>query len=199
MKTTIVAIGVVLLIIGIGISAYGFNSPSSTTSTTTSTSTVPVVRDTSRTVLALGFWALGAQNLSPGEVVTGTVSMSNYSAAQGPSFFYIQNESTFIAWGACAPCDVSNAVNQTIPSSGSYTFTWTVPTSGSYYFVLDNSAYNASAPATFVASTSASTSVPVTVTSSNTTLEYAGVSIVIIGAIVLAAGIVVGASRTKQD
>ncbi|HZW84819.1 MAG TPA: hypothetical protein VFE91_02820, partial [Nitrososphaerales archaeon] len=191
--------GVVVLIIGFAIAGFGLTTPVTTTTTTTGTTTQALVRSTQRTVLANGFWAMGAANLQPGEVVTGSVSVSNYSAAKGPVYVYVQNESSFIAWGGCAPCGGTNELNKSLPSSGSYSFTWTAPKGGSYFFVLDSDYYGAAAPASFQATGVASGTSSSTSTAPNTTLNYGGFGVAVLGAIILAAGLVMGAPAPKKQ
>jgi hypothetical protein len=198
MKATIAALGIVVLIAGVGILAYGLSAPLTSSSASTSTATGAVVGDTNRVVSANGFWAMGAANLNQGEPVTGTVSISNYSAAMGPIFVYVQNESNFIAWGACAPCGVSNVLNQTLPSSGSYTLSFTAPSKGSFYFVLDNSYYGDASPATFSANGQTVQITQLSITSGNTNLNYGGAAIAVIGSVILGAGIVMGTHPTKK-
>ncbi|MDA4120258.1 MAG: hypothetical protein OK436_06690, partial [Thaumarchaeota archaeon] len=120
MKTSWVAVGIVVLLAGLAIAAYGLSTPTTTTSTTTTTTTAAVVRTTNRVVSPTGFWAMGAANLNQGEMVTGSVSVNNFSTAKGPIFVYVQNESSYIAWGACFPCAGTNALNKSLPSSGTY-------------------------------------------------------------------------------
>ncbi|GEM_PF-6481868 len=198
MKTTIAAIGIVVLIAGVGILAYGLSSPSTSTSTSTTTTTGSVVGNTNRVVSPNGFWAMGAANLNQGEPVTGTVSISNYSASDGPIFIYAQNESTFIAWGACAPCGASNLLNQTLPSSGSLSFSITAPSQGSYYFVLDSSNYGKASPATFSANGQVAQSTQLDITSPNSGLNYGGVVIAVIGSVILGMGLVMGTTRPTK-
>ncbi len=198
MRAQLVAVGIVVLLAGIAVAAYGLSSPISQTSTTTATTTAAVVRDTGRTVSANGFWAMGAANLNSGEQITGTVSVSNFSAAKGPIFIYVQNESSFIAWGGCAPCGGTNELNKTLSSSGSYSISWTAPSSGSYYFVLDASYYGAAAPAHFSATGVTTASTQTTQSSPNTTLNYGGFAVAVLGAVLLAAGIVMGSAAKKE-
>jgi hypothetical protein len=198
MKAPWVAVGIVLLLAGFAIAAYGLANPTSTTSTTTTTTTDAVVRSTNRVVSPTGFWAMGAANLNQGETITGSVSVSNFSSAKGPIFVYVQNESSYIAWAACFPCGGTNELNKSLPSSGSYTISWTVPKAGSYYFVLDDDYYNAAAPASFSATGLTTGSSPTTQTTPNNTLNYGGVAVAVIGAIVLGVGIVAGAPAKKQ-
>ncbi|MDA4127581.1 MAG: hypothetical protein OK452_10350 [Thaumarchaeota archaeon] len=198
MKTSWVAVGIVVLLAGLAIAAYGLSTPTTTTSTTSTTTTAAVVRTTNRVVSPTGFWAMGAANLNQGEMVTGSVSVSNFSAAKGPIFVYVQNESSYIAWGACFPCAGTNALNKSLPSSGTYTISWTAPNAGSYFFVLDDSYYNAAAPASFSATGVTSASAQTTQTTPNNTLNYGGVAVAVIGAIVLGIGITAGAPAKKQ-
>ena len=198
MRVQIVAIGAVVLLVGIALLAYGIATPVTQTTSTTTSTTVAVVRDTGRTVSANGFWAMGAANLVAGEKITGTVSVDNFSASKGPLFIYVQNESTFINWGGCAPCGASNVLNATLPSSGSYSLSWTATQAGSYYFVLDASSYGAAAPSHFSATGAEVMNVQTTQTNSNDTLNYGGLAVAIIGAIILAAGLVMGPPAMKK-
>ncbi len=198
MKSQIAAVGVVVLVIGIAIAGFGLSNPVTQTSTTTTTTTEAVVRDTGRTVTANGFWAMGAANLNAGEQVTGTVSVDNFSASDGPMFIYVQNESSFIAWGGCAPCGATDQVNASLPSSGSYSINWTAPKAGSYYFVLDGSYYRAAAPSHFAAAGVANVSSQSTETSPNTTYNYGGFAVAVLGAIALAGGLVAGPAAKKE-
>ncbi len=198
MRTQLVAAGIVVLLIGVAIAVYGLSTPESQTTTTTTTTTQALVRDTSRVVSPNGFWAMGAANVVQGESVTGSVSVSNYSKSDGPIFVYVLDEPTFIDWGGCAPCGESHAaVNASLSTSGSYSISWTAPAAGSYYFVLDSSYYGAAAPASFSASGVANTSVQSTQSVPNSTFNYAGFAIAVLGAIVLAAGVMLGPTAKK--
>lgn len=197
MRSQLVAVGAVVLLVGVAIAFYGLSTPLTQTNTTTTTTTQALVRDTSRVVSTNGFWAMGAANVAEGESVTGSVSVSNYSASDGPIFLYVQDEPTFINWGGCAPCGVTSAVNATLSPSGTYSISWTAPAAGSYYFVLDASYYNAAAPATFSAAGVTTASVQSTQTSPNTTYNYVGFAVAVLGAIVLAAGLVIGPTAKK--
>jgi hypothetical protein len=198
MRAQLVAVGAVILIVGIAIAAYGLATPVTQTTSTTTTSTGAVVRDTGRTVTANGFWAMGAANLANGEKITGTVTVDNFSSSKGPMFIYVQNESSFIAWGGCAPCGATNELNASLPTSGSYSISWTAPKAGSYYFVLDASYYGAAAPSHFSATGVTSTNTQTTQTNPNTTLNYGGFVVAILGSLVLAAGLVLGPAAKKQ-
>ncbi len=197
MKTAIIAAGILVLLVGIAVIAYGLSSPTTSTSASTTTASDPVVPNTSRTISTNGFWAMGAASLVPGESVTGTVAVSNYSSSAGPIFVYVQNESTFIAWGACAPCGVSNQLNKSLSSTGSYTFTWTAPQAGSYYFVLDAEYYNAAAPASFSANAMTTSTIQISQSTPNTTVNYGGVAVAVVGAIILGMGLIVGTQARK--
>ncbi len=198
MKTSIIAAGLLVLVVGIAIAAYGLATPTTQTSSTTTSTTAAVVPSTNRVISTSGFWAMGAASLTPGESVTGTVTVSNYSSSKGPIFVYIQNEPAFIAWGACAPCGGQNELNKSLSSSGSYTFTWSAPAAGSYYFVLDAEYYNAASPASFSAVGTTSATVQTSQTSPNTSLDYAGVGIAVVGAVILGAGLIVGTPAAKK-
>lgn len=199
MRSSIAVVGIVVLIAGFAIAGFGLTNPVTQTTTATSTSTQALVRTTQRTVSANGFWAMGAANLASGEAVSGSVTVSNFSASKGPIFVYVQNESSFIAWGGCAPCGGTNALNQSLPSSGTDTFSWTAPKAGSYYFVLDAEYYADAAPASFQANGVTSGTTTGTTTSPNTTLNYGGFGVAVLGAILLAAGVVMGAPAKKQN
>jgi hypothetical protein len=197
MKTIIIVAGILVLLVGIGVMAYGLSSPTTSTSSSATTASVAVVPNTSRTISTNGFWAMGAASLVPGESVTGTVTVSNYSSSAGPIFVYVQNESSFIAWGACAPCGGDNQLNKSLSSSGSYTFTWTAPQAGSYYFVLDADYYNAAAPASFSANAVTTSSVQISQSSPNSTVNYGGVGVAVVGAIILGIGLILGTQTRK--
>jgi hypothetical protein len=187
MKTAIVVIGVIILLIGVGLLAYGEANPIKTGGNSTSV----LSPQSTRAIDPDGTWSPGAQVLSKGETVTAKFTITNYSSSMGPIFLYVQNLSQFIAWGGCAPCTSPSLVNQTLPSSGTFTLTWTVPYNDSYYFTFDNEFYNASAPAVF----SANATVNSTTSSPNTTFLYSGVPLIIIGAIIIAIGLLVSGSR----
>ncbi|SRR5579875_109501 len=190
MRVTIAIIGIVILIIGIALVGYGASTPIKQTTTQTTTQDVALSPQTTRVIDANGVWSPGAQVLSKGEAITATFTLSNYSASQGPVFLYVQNISQFIKWGGCAPCTSPSLLNQTLPSSGTYTLSWTAPADGSYYFTFDDEAYGAAASAQFSASGNNVSSVPITTTSQNTTLLYSGAALIVIGAIVLAVGVI---------
>ncbi len=198
MRSALVAVGIIVLLAGVAVAAYGLSSPTTQTTTTVTTTTDALVRDTGRTVLANGFWAMGAANLNSGEQVTGTVSVSNFSASKGPIFIYVENESSFIAWGGCAPCGGTNEVNESLPSSGSLSISWTAPKAGSYYFVLESSYYGAAAPAHFSANGVATVNGELTQTTPNTTLNYGGFAVAVLGAFLLAGGMVMGPATKKE-
>jgi len=201
MKTSIAVVGVIILLIGAGVLVYGMNypSPPATTTTTTMTpSSVAVVPATSRTVDAGGLWSFG-MNLQKGETVSGTASIQGYNSSAGPVFFYIQNESTFIYWGGCAPCALPSGgytglANYTLPSSGTYSFTWTAPYSGAFYLAFDNENYNQKANAnlqatgSFPATTTTIVSSPPSSMTTNNNLVYAGAIVMVLGIIIVALG-----------
>ncbi|MDE1852429.1 MAG: hypothetical protein KGI38_01645 [Thaumarchaeota archaeon] len=198
MKAQLAAVGIVILLAGVAMAFYGLSTPITQSTTTTTTSTQALVRDTNRVVSPNGFWAMGAANLAKGESVTGSVSIANYTSSDGPIFVYVMDEPTFINWGGCVPCSESSAtVNATLSSSGTYSISWIAPAAGSYYFVLDASYYSASSPATFSANGVTTASVPSTQTTPNTTYNYAGVALAVLGALVLAAGLVLGTTAKK--
>ena len=173
--------------------------PNTQTKTTTVTSTQSIIRPANRVLSANGFWAMGAPNLQQGQKISYTVTVSNYTASEGPLFLYVQNESTFVAWGGCAPCAGTNEQNQSLSQSSPYSFSWTVPASGSYYFVLDASYYNASAAASFSATHVSTSTSQSTQTTPNTSLDYAGVIVAVVGAIVLGIGLVSGSPTKKEQ
>lgn len=195
MKPAIAIAGIVILIVGIALVGYGAMSPTSQTTTQTTTQSVSLTPQTNRVIDANGLWSPGAQVLSQGEQVTATFALTNYSSSQGPVFLYVQNISQFIKWGGCAPCTTPSIQNQTLPSSGTYTVTWTVPKSGSYYFSIDDESYNAAASAQFSANANQVNTVPVTTTQQNTTVLYSGAALIVVGAIVLALGVIVGGPK----
>ncbi len=199
MKAATISIGIVVLIIGAGVLVYGLSSPTTTTSTSTVTTSAPVVANADRVVSANGFWAMGAANLNQGEAVTGSVAISNFTSSAGPIFIYVQNESTFIAWGGCAPCGASNVLNQSLPSSGSYTLSFTAPKQGSYYFVLDADYYGKASPTTFSASGQTVQTSPISQSSPNSGLNYGGAIIATLGSVIIGAGIVMGARPPKPQ
>lgn len=199
MKSSIAIIGIVILIIGFAVAGYGMAYPNTQTNTITVTSTQSIIRPANRVISANGFWAMGAPNLQQGLKITYTVAVSNYTASDGPLFVYVLNESSFVAWGGCAPCAMTNQQNQSISQTSSSSFSWTVPAAGSYYFVVDASYYNASAAASFSATHTTTSSSQSTQTTANTSLDYAGVIVAIVGAIVLGIGLVTGSPTKKKQ
>jgi hypothetical protein len=141
---------------------------------------------------------MGAASLTQGQTVTGTVTVSNYSSKAGPIFVYVENEPAFIAWGACAPCGGQTQLNKSLSSTGSYTFTWTAPSAGSYYFVLDAEYYNAAAPSSFSATAATTTTIQTSQTTPNTTTDYAGVAVAVVGAVILGIGLIAGTPARKS-
>ncbi|MGI0086249.1 MAG: hypothetical protein ACREBQ_14310, partial [Nitrososphaerales archaeon] len=185
MKSVIVVAGIVVLIIGLGILVYGVYYSSSTTKT------VSVVPQSSSSVVANGMWELG-MNLQSGEKISGTAQILSYNATAGPVFLYIQNESTYIYWGGCAPCGLPsggyvNLENYTVGSNGMYSFTWSVPYTGAFYFVFDNENYNQNTNATMVATGAINST-----TSGNTTLVLSGLGVAVVGVIIAVAGATMG-------
>lgn len=195
MKPAIAIAGIVILIVGIALVGYGATSPTTSTTTQTTTQNVSLTPQTNRVIDANGLWSPGAEVLSQGQNVVATFTLTNYSSSQGPVFLYVQNISQFIAWGSCAPCTSPSLTNQTLPSSGTYTLTWTVPKSGSYYFSIDDESYNAAASAQFSANANQVSTNPVTSTQQNTTVLYAGAALIVVGAIVLALGVIAGGPK----
>jgi hypothetical protein len=194
LRTPILAAGIVVLLIGLGIWAFAAYTPSpNQTSTTTNTTTL--IPPASRNIDGNGDWSFGT-SLLQGERVTGTATIQNYNGSAGPAFFYVMNESLFIDWGGCAPCKEPTKSmgsihqgtfeNNTIPSTGTLSFAWTAPSTGGYYFVFDDSAYGAAAPATL----SASGVVSLAVTTSS---PYANGHLPLIGAVIALIGIIVSA------
>ncbi|MDG6901461.1 MAG: hypothetical protein JRM80_05815 [Nitrososphaerota archaeon] len=194
MKTTIVAAGIVVLLIGLGLWFFATSTPVPT-STSTTTTTASVIPSTNRNIDANGDWSHG-MNLQGGEAVTGTATIQNFNKSAGPAFFYIMNESVFIDWGGCAPCtEPSSAVghlaqgslvNSTMPTSGTLAFSYTAPTTGAYYVVFDNEAYGQSAQATVSATGVASSAV-------TTSSPYAGGYLPLIGAAIAVVGVIIAA------
>lgn len=197
MRASIAVAGIVILIIGVALLGYGVTTPVTNTITSTTTVTTAAMPQTNRNIDPNGIWSSGAQVLQKGEVLTGTFSISNYSSSAGRVFFYLQNESQFIAWGGCAPCNSPSINNWTAPSSGQYQFTWTVPYTGAFYFVFDDEGYGAVAPASFSA-TGVLTQTPMTTsTGPNSTLNYSGAALIVVGALILAAGLIARSPAKK--
>ncbi len=194
MKTSFVVVGIVVLIIGIGVAVYGLYYPAAAPKATT----VTVVPASSRSIDKDGMWSFGV-NLQKGETLNGTAEILSYNQTAGPVFVYIQNESTFIYWGGCAPCSLPSGgynglENYTLPSNGVKAFTWTAPYSGAFYLVFDNENYNQKANATL----QASGTVPPASSSStamNSTVVAVGAAIAIIGAVIAGAGAVIKPAR----
>lgn len=186
MKSSIIGVGVIVLIIGIALFAYGLVGTSGSGSTTTSTvSAVPISQ---RTIDADGTWSFG-KTFTAGQVVTGQASISGFNSSAGTAFFYVQNESSFIAWAGCSPCTGVNQLNKTFTSSGSITFTWTVPATGAYYFVFDNEIYNQKAAATFSANATQAGTANGQPGSMTSPASEAGIALVVIGAIIAIVGV----------
>jgi hypothetical protein len=198
MKAPIAVVGVVLLLIGAGLAAYGISSPLSQTSQKTTTVNSVVTPTTTRTVDSAGIWSPAAAVLTKGEIVTGRFTISNYSSSVGKVFLYAQNISQFIAWGTCAPCTSPSLENWTLPSTGTYAFTWTVPYSGSFYMSFDNEYYNAAAPAVYSANGTSTSTTSITTSTPNTTFIYSGAGLLVVGAIVIAAGMLMSGSSKKE-
>jgi hypothetical protein len=205
LRTSLVAVGIVLIVVGLGLWAFAVYTPAPT-QTSTTTTTEAAIPSSNRAIDANGVWAFG-MNLQGGEQISGNAVIQNFNTTAGPAFFYIQNESLFIDWGGCAPCaEPSQAMghlapgsfqNFTIPSSGSLSYSWTAPTTGAYYAVFDDSAYGAPAQATLTANGVA----PITVTTSapylNGYLPLTGAAIAVIGIIIAAIGAVMaGGSKS---
>ena len=187
-----------MLLLGIGLAAYGASSPvSQTTPKSTSVNSV-VTPQTTRDIDSGGIWSPGAAVLTKGESVTGTFTISNYSSSVGPVFLYIQNISQFIAWGSCAPCTSPSLENWTLPSSGTYSFTWTVPYNSSFYMSFDSESYNAVAPAVYSANGTTTETTSAVTTSPNTTFIDSGAGLVVLGAIVIAVGMIMPNSPKKE-
>ncbi len=198
MKAVIAVLGVIVLLLGVGLTAYGASSQiSQTTPKSTSVNTV-VTPQTTRDIDAGGVWSPGAALLTKGETVTGTFTISNYSSSVGPVFLYVQNISQFIAWGSCAPCTSPSLENWTLPSSGTYSFTWTVPYNSSFYMSFDSESYNAVAPAVYLANGTTTETTSVVTTSPNTTFIDSGAGLVVLGAIVIAVGMIMPNSPKKE-
>ena len=198
MRTSIVLVGVVILVIGIALIGYGYTAGSSSTTT----STVAVVPSTSRNIDAGGIWTAGSHNLQSGQVVTGSYTVANFNNSAGSPSFLIMNESQWANWGACAPCATPTIMNKSVTGSG--TFTWTAPYSGAFYFAIDDSNYGQPLSISFVSNSVQSNAIT---TSNNPTFVYAGVALVLVGAIILALGLIMRGtvttprtmSQTKKD
>ena len=189
MRTSVIVIGIIVLLVGVGLLAYGLAYPNKQSGT----KQVNIFPQTNRTIDADGTWSPGAQVLSKGEAVTVKFAISNYSSSMGPVFLYVQNLSQFIAWGSCAPCTSPSLVNQTLPASGTYTLTWSAPYNDSFYFSFDNEIYNAAGAAVFVANATlnSATNTP------NTTFLDSGAALILVGAIIIAVGVIVTGSRAS--
>jgi hypothetical protein len=200
MKTTMVIVGVVVLILGIALIGYGLAYPSTTTSTTTNSSNSVVSSVSNQAIGKLGTFETGVA-LSQGAKITGNFSLTNYLPSEGLYFFYVENKSQFVAWGNCSPCGSPTVVNGTASSSGTYSFTFTTPASDTYFFVFDAESYNATSQANMVASTTASTPQTVTSQSLNAGPVYGGLALLAIGAIIAGVGAVMGNKPKvkKQD
>jgi hypothetical protein len=193
-KTSIAVVGVVVLIIGLGIWAFAAYSPIPS-STTTTTSTDTAIPAASRTIDGGGTWSHGV-NLQSGETVTGTATIQGFNKSAGPVFFYLMNESLFIDWGGCAPCgEPSSAIghlaagsfqNNTMPSTGTLSFTYIAPKTGGYYAVFDDEAYGPSAQATLSANGVASTTM-------TTNSPYVSGYLPLIGAAIAVLGVIIAA------
>jgi hypothetical protein len=194
MKTSVAAVGIVVLLIGLGIWVFAAYTPVPS-STSTTTSTVSAIPSANRNIDAGGTWSHGV-NLQSGETVTGTATIQSFNKTAGPVFFYLMNESIFIDWGGCSPCtEPSKAVghlaagsfqNNTMPSSGTLSFTYAPPNTGGYYVVFDDEAYGQSAQA----SVSASGAVASAVTTSS---PYVGGYLPLVGAGIAVLGIIIAA------
>jgi hypothetical protein len=189
MKTSILVAGIVILIIGLGVAVYGIYYPATKPTTTT------VVPASSRSVDANGMWSFGV-NLQKGETLNGTAQILSYNQTAGPIFFYIQNESTFIYWGGCAPCSLPSGgynglENYTLPSNGVKTFTWTAPYAGAFYLIFDNENYNQKANATLQANGTVPSSGSAAM---NPTIVAVGAAVAIIGAVIAGAGVIMKTS-----
>lgn len=194
MKTSVVVGGIVLLIIGVALLAYGLYYP-----TSSAPSVVQAVPLASRNIDAGGTWSFGV-SLQKGEALNGTAQILDYNQSAGPIFLYIQNESTFIYWGGCAPCALpssgySGLANYTI-SNGIEKFSWTVPYTGSFYFSFDNENYGQLANATFAATGAMPSSGSGTMV--NNSLVYAGAIVAVIGAIVTGIGVTIRGSPSSR-
>jgi hypothetical protein len=203
MKTSVFAVGVVVLLIGLGIWAFAVYSPVPT-QTTTTTTTDAVIPSTSRNIDANGIWSFG-MNLQKGSTVTGTATIQSINASAGPVFFYVMNESLFIDWGGCAPCgEPSSAMgslqagsfqNSTVSSSGTYTFTYTPPSTGAYYAVFDDEYYGQSAQASLSANAVVPTAVTTNAPYLGGYLPITGAAITLIGLIIAGVGAIMVGKR----
>jgi hypothetical protein len=193
-KASIAAVGVVVLLIGLGIWAFAAYSPIPS-STATTTSTVTAIPAASRDIDGGGTWSAGV-NLKGGETVTGTATIQNFNKSAGPVFFYLMNESIFIDWGGCSPCTEPSAAvghlaagsfqNNTMPSTGTLSFTYTPPTTGGYYVVFDDEVYGSSAQASISANGAVSTTM-------TTNSPYASGYLPLVGAAIAVVGIIIAA------
>jgi hypothetical protein len=203
MKTSVVVAGVVVLLIGLAIWAFVAFSPVPT-QTTTTTTTDAAIPSTNRNIDANGIWSFG-MNLQQGGTVTGTATIQSFNSSAGPAFFYIMNESLFIDWGGCAPCgEPSSAMghlqagtlqNGTIPSSGTYTFTYTPPSTGAYYAVFDDESYGQSAQASLSANAVVSSPVTTNAPYLGGYLGVTGAAIALIGLIIAAVGAIMAGKQ----
>ncbi len=194
-----ILVGLVLIVVGAGVAYYGFQNPITGQTTNTTSSTAALISRESFTLQATQPpWVL-TSTIQKGQVVTGIFGLTNYTTSQGPVFFYVQNETQLVNWGKCSPCDWPTIINETSPSTGVYQFTWTVPSNGAYYFSFDPEFYNATVPAYFDANVTTPTTNTLTTTSPNTTFIYSGIGLGIIGAIVLAAGVVLTTSKPRKQ
>lgn len=187
MRRSIAIAGIVILLIGIAVIGYSYAA-----GPTQQEVSAAVIPSTSRNIDANGIWTAGSHVLQRGEQITGTYAVNNYNASAGPIFMLILNESQWADWGGCAPCTSPNLMNKTISSSSANTFTWTVPYTGAFYFAVDDSSYGQSASASFGANTTTMASV-----SSSANYAYAGVAAIILGAVVLAVGIIMASAKPK--
>jgi hypothetical protein len=199
LKSALAITGLVILIVGIGLIAYGLSNPLKQTTPHTSTIDITITPKTTRNIDAGGTWSPGAVVLNKSDVVSGIFTISNYSQSDGPVFLYIQNQSQFIAWGACAPCNSPSLENWTLPSSGTYSFTWTVPYNGSFYMTFDDESYGSVAQASYAANATIITTNLVVTLNRNTVYLYSGAGLIAVGAIIVAAGIIVGTPTRKQE
>ena len=193
MRTSIAAVGIVVLLIGLGIWAFAAYSPIPT-STNTNMSTVTAIPSTNRVIDGGGTWSHGV-NLQAGEVMSGTAKIQNFSSSAGPIFFYVMNESVFIDWGGCAPCtEPSSTVghlatgtfqNNTV-STGTLSFSYTAPKTGGYYAVFDDEAYGSAAQATLSANGVESSAMTTNSPYAGGYLPLVGVAIVVLGIIIAA-------------
>jgi len=191
LKTTIVIVGVVVLILGIALMGYGLANPSTTTVTSSMNSNSVVASVSDQSIGNLGTFETGA-SLAQGVKVSGNFSVANYTPSKGQYFFYVENKSQFVAWGNCSPCASPTIVNGTASSSGTYSFSFTASAADTYFFVFDAESYNASSQANMVAASSSSTPQTVTNQSLNAGPVYGGLALLAIGAIIAGVGAVMG-------